>query len=200
MLDRRSLVLAAAGALLLLGTAQAQQAPSASIRGNEPGPENEAMADRAGLWDVTETVWDAPGAPPVTTTGLVATRKMIGPMLEEILRPVSDPSGGPISRMDFLTFNRIEGRWAYVSMDTRAPVYIMPAWSFSRGEGGAITVLFQPFALAGPGPDTAGRMLRMDTVITRDGPDRDMKDQHFILADGTGTAWLAHRYAYVRRR
>jgi hypothetical protein len=200
MPNRRSLLAAALGALLLLRPALAQQAPSAATRMNELGPENEGMADRAGVWDVTETVWDAPDAAPTVTTGLVAKRRMIGSILEEVLRPASNPAGGAIARLDFLTFNRVEGRWDYVSMDTRAPVGIMPAWSFTRGEDAEIVLQFQPFALAGAGPGVTGQMLRMDTVIRRDGPDRDVKDQHFTLADGTGTAWLAHRYAYARRR
>jgi mannose-6-phosphate isomerase-like protein (cupin superfamily) len=58
---------------------------------------------------------------------------------------------------------------------------------------------FQPFAIAGSGSDVTGQMLRMDEVITEQSRDRDMKEQHFVMADGTGTMWLAHRYAYVRR-
>lgn len=42
-------------------------------------------------------------------------------------------------------------------------------------------------------------MLRMTEVITFEGSDRDRKDQHFLVADGTGRTWLAHRYVYVRR-
>lgn len=84
-------------------------------------------------------------------------------------------------------------------MDTRAPVGIMPAWSFTRGEDARIVLTFQPFAIAGAGSDVTGQMLRMDTVLMYQSPDRDVKDQHFIMADGTGTMWLAHRYAYLRR-
>lgn len=50
-------------------------AASAAERPNELGRENAAMAAYAGLWDVTETVWDKPGGKPVTTTGLVAERR-----------------------------------------------------------------------------------------------------------------------------
>jgi hypothetical protein len=39
----------------------------------------------------------------------------------------------------------------------------------------------------------------MDEVISHQGLDRDRKDQHFIMADGTGMAWLAHQYSYTRR-
>ncbi len=39
----------------------------------------------------------------------------------------------------------------------------------------------------------------MTQAITLQGPDRDMKEQYFLLADGTGTKWLAHKYEYTRR-
>lgn len=153
-------------------------------------PENATLATRAGLWDVTETVWATPTAAPVTTVGHLAERRVVGVMLQEILRPPADPNA--IERIDYLRFNHAEGRWDYVSMDTRAPVGIMPAWSFTRGDGKTIALAFSPFALP------TGVLLRMDEVITFTDRDHDVKDQHFIQADGTGIVWLAHRYAYAR--
>ena len=70
----------------------------------------------------------------------------------------------------------------------------MPAWSFAAGDGTRIDLAFAPFALP------TGMMLHMTEVITFEGPDRDTKDQQFLVADGTGKPWLAHRYVYVRRR
>jgi hypothetical protein len=46
---------------------------------------------------------------------------MLGSMLQEILRPRA------VARTDMLAYNRMEGRWDYVSFDTRAPVGPMPA-------------------------------------------------------------------------
>jgi hypothetical protein len=172
---------------------------SAAERLNQLGPENSAMAAYAGLWDVTETVWDKPGADPMTTTGLVAERRMIGSYLQEFIRPASDTHGLEIKRIDYLSFQRVEGRWKYVSIEMRAPVGIMPAYSFDRGTGAAVVLNHDSFAITGGGAEVAGQMLRMTSTITRHGPNRDVKDQHFILADGTGTVWLAHRYAYTRR-
>ena len=83
-------------------------AASASERLNERGPENAAMAAYAGLWDITETVWDKPGGNPVTTTGLVAERRMIGSYLQEFIRPASDTSSQDIKRIDYLSFQRVE--------------------------------------------------------------------------------------------
>jgi hypothetical protein len=218
MLERRHFLEAGLGSVLIptLAVAQAQapkaggsgqftlgNAPllgaSAAERMNELGPENAAMAAYAGLWDVTETVWDKPGGPSVTTTGLVAERRMIGSYLQEFIRPASDTSNQDIKRIDYLSFQRVEGRWKYVSIEMRAPVGIMPAYSFDRGDAMGVVLLHEPFAITGGGSDVAGQMLRMNTVVTRDGPDRDVKSQHFILSDGAGTAWLAHRYAYIRR-
>lgn len=201
MFERRLLLWAAIGSVVTpaAGLAQATPPPAAA-RLNELGPEAQAIAQRVGLWDVMETVWDRPGATPVTTTGLVAERRMIGSALQELLRPADDAAGRDIKRMDYLRFNRVEGRWDYVSMEMRAAVGIMPAWSFDRGEGGRIDLAFAPFAVpSGGGGDVTGQMLRMTQTITTQGPDWDTKDQFFLLADGTGTNWLAHRYVYKRR-
>lgn len=197
MLDRRLMLRAIAAAVVpTLGSAQ-ETLPAAK-RLMQLGPENESIAGRAGVWDVTQTVWESPGATPKSIM-LVAERRMIGSLLQEVLHPASDGLGGPINRIDYLKFNRVEGRWDYVSLDTTAVVGIMPAWSYAGGEDGTITLMFQPFATVGSGADPSGQMLRMEQVISFQGPDKDTKDQYFILADGSGKKWLAIRYAYARR-
>ena len=200
MLERRTILAAAlAPGFLLPAAASAQQQPSAAQRLNEPGPEAQALAQRAGLWDVTETLWARPGATPVVNTGLMAERRMVGSVLQEVVRPAGDAAGGDTKRIDYLYFNRVEGRWDYVSLDTRAPVGIMPAWSYDRGEDARIELAFAPLTRAGTGPDVTGQMMRMFQVNTYGEPDRDVKDQYWVLADGTGTKWLGHQYAYKRR-
>jgi len=54
-------------------------------------------------------------------------------------------------------------------MDFRAPVGIMAASSFDRGEGDKIELFLQPFAVPGDGVQASGRMLRMKQLITSDG-------------------------------
>ena len=190
---------AAALALALTPSAVlAQAAPSAEARMLELGPENARIARRAGTWDVVLTSWASPGAQP-TTTRMVAERKMVGPFLQEIIRFPKSPTGAEFQRIDYLSYNRVEGRWKYVSMDTRAAVGLMPAKSFGPGEPGRINVVFDPFAVAGPGSEVSGQMLSMDQVIIDGGPNRDSKEQRFMLADGTGRMWLANRFEYARR-
>jgi hypothetical protein len=171
----------------------------AAVRLNELGPQNEMLARRAGLWDVTETVWDHPGAQPVITTDLVAERTMMGSLLQEFLRHPSDTAHKDINRTDLLTFNRLQSRWDYVSFDARSPVGLMPASSSAAGDGTTIDLVFVPFAIPGPGVEASGLLLRMEQVIEFQDPNHDVKNQYFTLADGTGTKWLAHRYEYTRR-
>jgi hypothetical protein len=196
MFERRELLAFAVGSSLLPRLAASEAQRSASDRLNEPGLENRRSATLAGTWDVVESVWSSPGASPKITSGLIAERRMIGSMLEETLRRRADPT--PL-RMDYLHFNRVAGHWQYVSMDFRAPVGIMPAISFEQGDDDKIELLFQPIAVPGDGVHASGQMLRMKQLIVTDGRNRQVKDQTFVMSDGSGAAWLAHRYAYVRQ-
>jgi hypothetical protein len=84
MFERRVLFASALASVLMTAVTLAQQAPSAATRMNELGPENSQMAQRAGIWDVVETVWESSGAAP-TSNKYVAERKMIGAFLQEII-------------------------------------------------------------------------------------------------------------------
>ena len=173
------------------------QTPTARL--NQPGPEAQALTRRAGTWDVTFTNWDAPGAEPTVVTGLIAERRMIGPMLEEILRPAPNASGTPFVRVDDLTFNRLEGRWQYMSMDSRVPFGLMTAASLDADPEQRVFVTFAPFATTGSGPAASGQMFRMEQVIQREDADHETKDQYFTPAGGAPAKWLAKRYSYTRR-
>ena len=182
----------------------AQSSPTAATAPadmNAPGAEGEMLAAQVGSWSVTESMWPKPGAAPVVDRSLTAERRLAGNLLEETLRSAS----GTIVRRDFLTFNRVEGRWAYMSFDTRVAAGMMTAQSFGPEKDGKIDLVFQPFALPGgsavPGDVTApGQLLRMRQEIIRLGPDHIVKNQYFTLADGRGVEWLAHRYDAVRKR
>ncbi|MDQ8757752.1 DUF1579 family protein [Sphingosinicella sp. LHD-64] len=179
-------------------SAIAQPAPTANDRLNAAGPEARSLAERTGTWEVVATFWPAPGAQPVVTQGLVAERRMVGSFLEERMMPGGD--GPAFTRIDYLGFNRVEGRWQYVSLDTRLPVGIMPATSFDRGDPDRLSLVFEPLAFAGFGDTVEGRMMRADLTISREGPDREVKEQRFVFASGDGTPWRAVRYEYRRRR
>ena len=171
----------------------------AAARLNQPASEADSLSRRVGQWDMTETVWDRPGAAPVITTGLVADRVMMGSLLQETIRPPTDTAHDHVKRTDMLTYNRLVGQWDYVSFDARAPVGLMPATSAGAGDGSTITLVFAPTAVPGPGPDATGLLLRIEQTIRFEGPNRDVKEQRYTMANGSGATWLAHRYEYTRR-
>lgn len=162
---------------------------------NDGAIEATALSTQKGAWTVTDTFWARPGAAPSFSSGLIADRRMVGSLLEETLH--ASDSSQPL-RIDYLGYDAVAGQWRYVSIEARIPVSPMSASSFERDPPDRINLRFDPFAAPPIAPGWSGRVLRMEEVITRDGPDHETKDQYFILADGTATRWLAHRYSYRR--
>ncbi|MCX4155416.1 MULTISPECIES: hypothetical protein [Paraburkholderia] len=157
--------------------------------------ETAALSEQEGSWSVVDTFKAGPDMAPEVSKGLVAERRMVGSFLEETLH--TSETSRPL-RIDYLGYDTTAGQWRYVSIEARILVAPMSASSFARDTPERITVRFEPFAAPPVAPGWAGRMLRMEEVITRDGPDHETKDQYFILADGTARPWLAHRYDYRR--
>lgn len=193
-------LLLAAAMLMAPTLAAAQSASNASDRLNAAGTEARSLIERIGTWEVVATFWPTPGAEPVVTRGLVAERRMIGNFLEERMTPAPVSGMPDFTRIDYLGFNRVEGRWQYVSLDSRLPVGIMPATSFARGEPDNLSLIFEPLAFAGFAEAVEGRMMRSDLTIRRESPDREVKEQRFVAAVGDGRPWLAVRYEYRRVR
>jgi hypothetical protein len=180
--------------------APAPRGKSAVDRMNERGPEAEQLARRAGTWNVVVKFRPSPSAPPSTSTGLVAERTMVGQYLEEVLKPGPGSKTPDFRRISYLYYSRVEGRWQYVSVDTRFPVGVMPAFSFDRGTDRTVTLQFEPLGFVGWGPEVEGRMMRSNYVITRESDDHEFARQSWAMADGTGQEWVAVEYEYTRKR
>jgi hypothetical protein len=117
------------------------------------------------------TLRPAPEAAPVVTANLVAERSMVGLFLQEIMKPAPGSNLPDFRRISYLMYNRVEGRWQYVSLDTRFPAGIMPAWSYERERDGTLTLQFEALGFVGFGPQVEGRLTRSNFVITREGDD-----------------------------
>ncbi len=185
---------------LLAQTAESTPSRSAIERMQKPGPEAEQLARRAGVWNVVVTLRPAPDAAPVVTSGLIAERTMIGLFLQEVMKPAPGSTTPDFRRISYLHYNRVEGRWQYVSLDTRFPAGIMPAWSFENEVGGKLTLQFEGLAFAGWGREVEGWLMRSNYVITRENDDHEFARQFWTRADGTGREWLAVEYEYARKR
>ena len=115
-----------------VGPLAAAQTPPAAARMSEPGADGKPLAREAGRWTVVTTLRPTPDGKPPVTEGLVAERAMVGPYLQETLEPAPGAKGPAWKRIDYLTCNRVEGRWQHVSLDTRFAVGSMPADSFAE--------------------------------------------------------------------
>jgi hypothetical protein len=175
-------------------------AASAAERMQQPGPEEAQLKRRTGTWMVKMTFRPTPDAKPNVTEQLVADRKMVGAYLEEEMRPAAGSKAPDFRRLAYQYYSRVEGRWQYVSMDTRFPVGIMPAYSFGHEINGKLTMIFESLAFVGLGSQVEGRMIRSDLEITRDGDDHEFVRQYWVQSDGTGRQWPAVEYEYTRRR
>jgi Protein of unknown function (DUF1579) len=175
-------------------------ARSAAERMQVPGPEGEQLKRRVGTWDVVSTLRLAPDTEPIVTSGLIAERTMVGGYLQEVMRPAPGTNTPDFRRIAYLYFDRVVGRWQYVSLDTRFPVGIMPARSFEPEAGRTLTLEFDDLAFVGLGREVEGRVVQSNLVITRESDDREIVKQYWTRGDGTGRRWLAVQYEYTRRQ
>ena len=174
--------------------------PSAAERMQQPGAEEQLLKQRTGTWTVKVTFRPMPDAEPMVTQQLVAERKMVGLYMEERMHPDAGAKMPDFSRVAYQYYSRVEGRWQYVSMDTRFPVGIMPAYSFANESNGKLTMIFESLAFVGLGQDVEGRMIRSNLEIVRESNDHEFVRQYWIQSDGTGRQWPAVEYEYSRRR
>ena len=173
--------------------------PSAADRLNAPGAEQALLARAVGTFDVVATLYPPGGGAPVVTRGLVARRVMVGPFLQETMQPDAGSSTPPFTRLDYLYYSRVEGRWQYVSMDTRLPVGIMPATSYGPSADGAIRLTFAPLAFVGLGSAVEGRFMLSEMTVRRVDDRHDLKEQTANFATGDGAPRPFVRYEYQRR-
>lgn len=174
--------------------------PSAAERMQQPGAEEQQLKQRTGTWTVKATFRPTPDAKPMVTEQLVAERKMVGLYMQETMHPDAGAKMPDFSRVAYQYYSRVEGRWQYVSIDTRFPVGIMPAYSFANESNGKLTLIFESLAFVGLGSDVEGRMIRSNLEIARESSDHEFVRQYWVQSDGTGRQWPAVEYEYTRRR
>jgi hypothetical protein len=176
--------------------AQPAKTPSANDRMLERGPEDQSLAKRQGSWNVVMTMQIAPDAKPIVIKGIIAERTMVGLYLQETMRP-ADARLPDFTRFAYLTHNKVESRWQYSSMDTRAPVGIMFAKSYGPQTATQLNLHFEGFALPGFGPEVEGRFLRARHVVSWESETRDVARQYWTGVGGK--EWLAVQYEFTRR-
>lgn len=171
-LNMRSAVAAvsAFGALSAHGPSDAQPAGAmpASTRLAMPGDKHKWLEPLAGKWNVEMLVWPAPGAQPITSKGLTATREWVlgGRYLVENL--VGNFAGNPSHRIATLSFNNLDERFEMSTIDTFEPGQM---WYRSHAVGTA-----KKIALSGENSEAG-------FGATATGRKRDLRFEFEILAD-----------------
>jgi hypothetical protein len=160
-----------------------------------PGSDIEQLMRKVGTFDVVMTIRTTADAKPAVVSGMIAERTMVGLYLAETMKPAPLTSIPDFRRIDYLTYDRVQARWEYASMDTRAPIGIMFARGFSSERTGDVTVYFDNFA--NPGIGVIGGSVRARHVDTPERDGRDFKRQYWTRPGEP--EWLAVEYAYTRR-
>jgi hypothetical protein len=157
------------------------------------------LAKRVGTWDVVMTMRPSAHLPARVVSGVIAERALVSPFLRETMRPAPGSAVPEFTRIDYLTFNTSEGRWQYLSMDTRAAsVGLMFARAYTEQTGADIELYFSELPVPRElGTDTAGRYLRSRHVLSQVSGDHELVRQYWTLGDAP--EWLAVQYEYTRR-
>jgi hypothetical protein len=175
------------------------EAPAARGAGSvASSPETDRLTQRVGGWDVVMTLRTAPNAKPIVIAGLIAERTVIGPYLQEIMRPAPSSKVPYFRRIDYLTYNTLQRSWQYLSMDTRAAVGLMFAQGVGSDQGRDLTVYFADFpAPTEFGPELAGHFMRARHVLTQESDSREVVRQYWT--EGAFPEWVGVQYEYTRR-
>jgi hypothetical protein len=140
----------------------------ASTRLAMPGEKHAWLQPLVGKWNIEMLVWPAPGAAPIVSKELQATREWIlgGRYLKEDLSGTF--AGNPSNRTAILSYNNLEERFELATFDTFEPGQMWYA-SHSDGNAGSIS-LHGDNVEAGFGAKPTGRKraLRFDFEIAKD--------------------------------
>jgi hypothetical protein len=159
----------AASTLPFGATSSAAQDMPASTRLAMPGAMHEWMKPLVGEWNVEMLVYPGPGAEPIISTDLTATRELIlgGRYLQEEL--TGQFAGNPSHRIATLGYNGLDERFELVTVDTFEPGVMM--YHSAPGSSAGLISLSGESTEAGMGPEPTGRKrdLRFDWEITQTG-------------------------------
>jgi hypothetical protein len=191
--------LAAALILSLGGGAAAQTAPAslpASTRLAMPGDQHRWLEPLVGSWTVEMLVYPGPGAAPFVSQGLRATREWTlgGRYLREELRGAV--MGNESARDAILGFNRLDGRFELVTVDT-----FEPGQMFYAGRDEPTPTRFSlhgDSTEAGMGAEPTGRRRDLRFEFEIQGPDRNIQRIFVRYPGGAEFLFVEQRFTRAR--
>jgi hypothetical protein len=191
--------LAATLVLALGGPALAQTAPAslpASTRLAMPGEQHRWLEPLVGNWTVEMLVYPGPGAAPFVAQGLQAKREWTlgGRYLREELR--GSVMGNDSARDAILGFNRLDGRFELVTVDT-----FEPGQMFYAGRDEPTPTRFSMHGdstEAGMGAEPTGRRRDLRFEFEIQGPDRNIQRIFVRYPGGSEFLFVEQRFTRAR--
>jgi hypothetical protein len=167
--------LAGFGLIALADAPRAQTAEGvpAAARLAMPGDEHRWLEPLIGDWTVEMLVYPGPGAEPIVSNEVTATRQwtLDGRYLREELR--GTVFGQPAARDGVLGYNRLDGRFEWVTVDTFEPGQMIYVGRDDASPEGFSMYGESTEAAMGPEPTGRKRELRFEFDI--DGPDYNVQ-------------------------
>jgi len=182
-----------AAGLLTLGSsglvvrAQASPDADAEVGTSAPlGPELDLFRPLVGDWTVERRLWTTADAEPTTLPPAIARRRMIQDVfLEEVMEPAPGSDQPPFTRTAFLSFNDLNGRYEYVSLDSSyPPMMFETAFDNTLTNGNTIKVYHDAFVSPGFDPGSAGQLLKQRRDFTVESADRVIMTQYWTPPSG----------------
>jgi len=197
MTARRFLMLALLAALAAASPMQAQDqnqdaaaAQAAMAAAATPGPVHAFLADKAGAWTVTTTMWPAPGAEPVVSTMTAKSEMVLGGryLKEEFAGEVF---GLPFTGIGYTGYDNTTGTITATWIDNMST---------------ATMVMTGKYAQAGDPLEVAGRMIDpatggevfMRSVSTWQSHDRGHVDYYAVMGGMGEVKTMAMDYQRVK--
>lgn len=169
-----------AGALLVVFSmsvmAQDQAAMEAMAKAGTPGEPHKKLDAFVGTWNTKITMWMAPNAPPMTSTGTSENRwAMAGRYLEQRFK--GDFMGTPFEGIGYTGYDNVKKQYWGTWMDSMSTGMMMATGWMPDGK----TWMF-----SGTYPDPiSGKDTRVEERITINSPDQHTFEMYGMAPDGT---------------
>jgi hypothetical protein len=103
----------------------------------------ELISRQVGNWTTRQRVWSSPGTEPIELPPMVVSRRMVrGVFLEEVMEAAPGSDQDPFTRVAYLSFNPINRRFEYVTLDSRYPPIMFETSVDDKIEDGRAIILY----------------------------------------------------------
>ena len=158
------------------------------------------LTQQAGTWRVQQRIWSSATAYPVVLPPMVAERRMVHDVfLEESMQPAAGSGQEPFTRIAYVSFNPVNGRFEHVSLDSRYPPIMFETSVDDQLDRDDTIVLFvSGFTTpAGFGEIPAGQWASQRRLLIAESADHTICRQYWTFP--WSAPFLAMEYDYTRQ-